>query len=130
MVGIVIVSHSPKVADGIYEMAIQMAKPGQKIIAAGGTAEGIIGTDALKIGESIKLADSGSGVLVMVDLGSAVLSTEAALEMLEGELRNRVKIADAPIVEGSISAAVQASLGSALAEVLSAAEAAREFHKR
>lgn len=130
MVGIVIVSHSAKIAEGIRDMAAQMARTGQKIIAAGGTTDGDIGTDAVKIYEAIKTADDGSGVVIMVDLGSAIFSTETALELLEEDLRNRVKIADAPVLEGSISAVVQASLGGSLSEVLATAEDARELRKR
>lgn len=130
MVGLVIVSHSTKIAQGVCEMARQMAGPEQKIIAAGGTSEGEIGTDAMKISEAIQAADSGEGVVIMVDLGSAVLSADTALEFLDDELRSRVHIADAPIVEGSISAAVQASVGASLEEVLETAEAARELHKK
>lgn len=130
MVGIVIVSHSIRVAEGIRDMAAQMSKPNQRILAAGGATDGSIGTDALKIYEAIKNADEGDGVLIIVDLGSAILSTETALELLHEDLRNRVKIADAPVLEGSISAVVQASLGGSLSEVLTTAEAARELHKR
>ncbi len=130
MVGIVIVSHSAKVAEGIHDMAAQMAKPGQRIIAAGGVADGVIGTDAVRIFEAIRKADAGSGVVVLVDLGSAILSTETALELLDEGARARVRIADAPIVEGAISAAVQASLGGSLAEVAATAEGARELRKR
>jgi dihydroxyacetone kinase phosphotransfer subunit len=126
----VIVSHSAKIAEGICEVAAQMAKPGQKIIAAGGATGEAIGTDAIKIYEAIKAADTGSGVAIMVDLGSAILSTETALELLEEGLRDRIKIADAPILEGSISAVVQASLGGTLAEVLATAEGARELRKK
>lgn len=130
MVGIVIVSHSAKVAEGIRDMAVQMAKPGQKILAAGGTDKGEIGTDAIKIYEAIKTADTGSGVVIMVDIGSAVLSTETAIELLDESARKQVKIADAPVLEGAISGAVQASLGGTLNEVLTTAEGTREFHKK
>ena len=129
MVGLVIVSHSAKVAEGIRELAMQMAKPEQQIIAAGGMEDGSIGTDAIRIMDAIKQAMAPEGVAVMVDLGSAVLSTETALELLDDELRERVKIADAPILEGAISGAVQASLGSTLEEVLAAAAGARDLHK-
>lgn len=130
MVGIVIVSHSARVAEGIQELAAQMGKPSQLIImAAGGTADGDIGTDAVKIHEAIIAADTGGGVVVMVDLGSAVLSAETALELLEEERRARVKIADAPILEGTISAVVQASLGGTLTEVLTTAEGVRNHSK-
>lgn len=130
MVGIVIVSHSKKIAEGICEMAAQMAKPGQKIIAAGGTADGEIGTDAVKICEAIQAADDQQGVVVLVDLGSAVMSAETALELLDKPLRGKTRIADAPVVEGAISATVQASLGTALEEVLATAENARQLRKR
>ena len=129
MVGIVIVSHSLKVAEGIREMALQMANPDQKIIAAGGTDAGGIGTDAVKILNAINEADDGDGVVLLVDLGSAVLSAEVAMEMLEEIVRERVIIADTPILEGSISAVVEASIGSPLEAVVATAEEAREINK-
>lgn len=129
MVGIVIVSHSSKVAEGTREMALQMAHPEQKI-AAGGMDDGGIGTDAVKVSEAIMAANlSGDGVLVMVDLGSAVLSTEVAMEMLDDDAGSKVKIADAPVLEGTISAVVEASLGSDLEAVAKTAEGARNLHK-
>ena len=129
MVGIVIVSHSLKVAEGIREMAVQMSKPEQKIIAAGGMDDGSIGTDAVKVSEAIFAASTGDGVVVMVDLGSAVLSTETAFEFLDEKLRGQVKIADAPILEGTISGVVEASLGSSLEAVIATAEGARHLNK-
>lgn len=130
MVGIVIVSHSKMVAEGIKELSMQMAGPTQKIVAAGGMDDGSIGTDAVKISEAIKEANCGDGVVVLVDLGSAVLSSNMALELLEeaGEKIN-VKLADAPVLEGAISAAVQAYIGGTIEEVISAAELAREVLK-
>ncbi|MBP2632811.1 MAG: dihydroxyacetone kinase, phosphotransfer subunit [Firmicutes bacterium] len=128
MVGIVIVSHSQKVAEGIKDIAQQMAKD-VKIIAAGGTSDGEIGTDALKIQEAILEANTGDGVLIMVDLGSAVLSAETALEFLDEELRQNVRIADAPVVEGAIVAAVQASTGAGLEEVIGTASEAYTLRK-
>jgi phosphoenolpyruvate---glycerone phosphotransferase subunit DhaM len=129
MVGIVIVSHSSKISEGIRELTAQMAKPEQKIVTAGGTKDGEIGTDAVKIYQSILDADTGDGVVIMVDLGSAVLNAETALELLDDRNRERVRIADAPIVEGAVSAVVQASLGASLTEVISAAQEARTFSK-
>jgi dihydroxyacetone kinase DhaKLM complex PTS-EIIA-like component DhaM len=79
--------------------------------------------------EAIKRADNGDGVLVLVDMGSAVMSTEVALELLDEDLRNKVLIADAPIVEGSIGAVVQASMGSSLEEVKSVAEQSKSMIK-
>lgn len=129
MVGIVVVSHSRKVAEGIKELADQMAGAGNSIIAAGGLEDGSIGTDAVRIMEAIKKADSGDGVVVMVDLGSAVLSSGLAVDLLEKCLGNRVRIADAPVLEGTICAAVQASIGDNLDSVLAAAEEARSMLK-
>lgn len=130
MVGVVIVSHSAKAAEGIRDMAAQMAKPGQKIIAAGGVGDGLIGTDAVKIFEAVREADDGSGVVILVDLGSAVMSAETALELLDEDSRGRVQIADAPVLEGAIAAVVQASLGGGLDEVVATAAGARELHKK
>lgn len=129
MVGIVVVSHSAKVAEGICELAAQMAAPDQKLIAAGGMANGDIGTDAYKIQAAIEAANTGDGVLVMVDLGSAVLSAELAVDMLDGALKGRVAIADAPILEGAVAAAVEASIGQSLVSVVATAEGARELRK-
>ncbi|MBM7866243.1 PTS-dependent dihydroxyacetone kinase phosphotransferase subunit DhaM [Heliobacterium gestii] len=129
MVGIVIVSHSAKVAEGICDLAGQMARADQKILAAGGMADGSIGTDAVRVSEAIQAAWSDDGVLVLVDLGSAVLSTDMALELLDESMRAKVRVADAPILEGAISAVVEASVGSLLEQVLATAEGAREMRK-
>lgn len=129
MVGIVIVSHSAKVAEGVKELALQMADPNLAVISAGGMADGSIGTDAVRIRDAVLKADSGEGTVIMVDLGSAVLSSNMALELLDECARCNVKIADAPILEGALNAVVQASIGSSIDEVVSAAELAREIHK-
>lgn len=125
----VIVSHSSKVAEGIRDIAQQMAKE-VNIIAAGGTGgEGEIGTDAIKIQAAILEANTEDGVIIMVDLGSAVLSAETALDFLDEELRKNVRIADAPIVEGAVVAAVQASTGATLDEVIRTANEAYTLRK-
>ncbi|WP_432667088.1 dihydroxyacetone kinase phosphoryl donor subunit DhaM [Wukongibacter baidiensis] len=129
MVGIVIVSHSEKIAEGIVELSRQMANEGQKIEAAGGTGDGRIGTDTMKIMDAIVRADDGDGVLILVDMGSAIMSTELALDLLDEELKKRVVIADAPIVEGCIGAVVQASTGSSLEEVVSTAKESKNMVK-
>ena len=122
MVGIVIVSHSSKVAQGIKEIAGKMANKDLKIIAAGGLQDGKIGTDAAQIYKAITEADSGDGAIVTVDLGSAVLSASMALDMLDESRKKRVLIADAPIVEGTINAAITASVGEPLNKVKESAE--------
>ena len=125
----VIVSHSAKIAEGIVELAAQMAGE-VRIEAAGGTDDGGIGTDAGRIAEAIEAADSGDGVLILVDLGSAVLSTTLAIEELIGEdIRGRVRIAEAPVVEGAVIGAVQASTGASLDEVERAAVEAATMAK-
>lgn len=130
MVGIVVVSHSALAAAGICEMSRQMAGRDQQILAAGGLEDGSLGTDAMRIADAIRIADSGDGVLVTVDLGSALLSAETALEFLDEPLRSRVKIADGPVLEGTVVAAVQAMIGDSLESVLAAAEGARELRKK
>lgn len=129
MVGLVIVSHSAKLAEGVTEIAAQMAGRELKLVAAGGLQNGGIGTDAVRIGNAITAADSGDGVVILADLGSAVLSAQMAIEFLEEPLCARVRIADAPIVEGAVSAAIQATIGSPLGEVADAAEQARALCK-
>jgi phosphoenolpyruvate---glycerone phosphotransferase subunit DhaM len=128
-VGLVVVSHSAKIAEGVVELAGQMA-PDVRIRAAGGTDERGIGTDATLIAEAIEAADDGDGVLVLVDLGSAVLSAQVAIDELVDEARRgRVRISDAPLVEGAVVGAVQASTGSDLDEVDQAATEAATMAK-
>jgi phosphoenolpyruvate---glycerone phosphotransferase subunit DhaM len=128
-VGVVVVSHSAKVAEGVVEMASQMAGE-VRIRAAGGTDEGGIGTDATLIASAIDDADSGDGVLVVVDLGSAVLAAQLAIEeLVDPDRRGRVRIADAPLVEGAVIAAIQSSTGSSLEEVDAAARGAASMSK-
>jgi dihydroxyacetone kinase phosphotransfer subunit len=122
MVGLVIVSHSKKIAEGVVDLAWEMAGPDLALIAAGGLDDGGIGTDAFRIKAAIEEADRGSGVLILADLGSALMSAETAIEFLrEEDNMVNVRIADAPLVEGAISAAVTASTNSTLEEALTAA---------
>jgi len=123
MVGIVIVSHSARLADGVVELAIQMAGPDVTIVAAGGMdlPDRPLGTDAALIAQAIDQAWADDGVLVLMDLGSAVLSAEMAAEMMPEERQSRVLLCEAPLVEGAVAAAVAARLGDPLAQV--AAEA-------
>lgn len=126
MVGIVVVSHSQKIAEGAVELARQMAADA-KIAAAGGMADGGIGTDVAKIQAGIEAVQSGDGVVVLVDLGSAVMSSEMAIEMLDDG--SKVKIVDTPIVEGTIFGAVEASIGSSLEEVMEVLANAKSYKK-
>ena len=128
MVGLVIVSHSCRLAEGIRELALQVAAASGQIIAAGGMEDGSIGTDAVRIADAIRAADGGAGVAVLADIGSSIMSAEMAIELLEEE-NISVRIADAPIVEGAVAAAVEANCGSSLADVIRAAEETRDFRK-
>ena len=129
LVGLVVVSHSRRLAEGVIELAGQMAGPEVRLIAVGGTADGMLGTDAGAIAAAIVAADGGAGVVVLCDLGSAILATETALELLGEEVAGRVRLSGGPIVEGAIVAAVQASIGQDLDDVLGAAEAAAQLDK-
>ena len=129
LVGIVVVSHSAQIAAGTVELARQMAGDDLRIEAAGGMPDGALGTDAAAIMAAISAADSGAGVLVLMDLGSAVLATQTALELLGEEAASRVRLSRGPLVEGAVVAAVQASVGDDLAAVLAAAEEAASLPK-
>lgn len=121
-VGIVIVSHSSKVAEGAADMVRQMVGDSVPLAATGGNSEGGLGTDVAKIMEAIDFAWSEAGVAVLIDLGGAETNTEMAIEMLDEERQGRVVICNAPIVEGAVIAATEASGGSPLDIVKQTAE--------
>ena len=124
MVGLVVVSHSAKAAEGICEVAAQMAS-NARIEPAGGDEAGL-GTSVDRITAAIEAADDGEGVVLLVDLGSAVMNAELAIEMSEGEVR----IADAPVLEAAVNAAVESTSKKAtLDSVVAAAEEARDYRK-
>lgn len=133
MVNLVIVSHSRRLAEGVRELATQMANGGVQLAAVGGIVDdtGIdcLGTDATQIVEAILQVWSEDGILLLVDMGSAVLSAELALDLLTEEQRMRCQISNAPLVEGAIAATLEASLGHTLSRVNQAAEAASQFVK-
>lgn len=120
-VGIVIVSHSKQLAEGVVELAGQMAQGGVTIAAAGGTEDGGLGTSMERVLAALQKAASTDGILVLLDLGSAVMATEMAIETLGKDERQRVVISSAPLVEGAVLAAVEAAAGGTLQEVIEAA---------
>jgi len=126
VVGIVLISHSRAVAESTAEMVGHIAS-GAKVVPAGGTDDGRLGTSTELIAAAIAEADSGDGVLLIPDIGSSVFSALALLEELEPP--TRVVLADAPFVEGAVAAAVAAGVGLDLTEVHLAAEEAREVRK-
>ncbi|SDK14301.1 Phosphocarrier protein HPr /dihydroxyacetone kinase DhaM subunit [Cryobacterium psychrotolerans] len=123
-VGLVFVSHSVKIAEGLVDLARQMAAT-TTLVPAGGTDDGGIGTSFTKVIEAITAADSGAGVAILCDLGSAILTAETARDFLGHEVRSRVHIVDAPLVEGGVAAAVTAETGGDLPAVVRAAHSAR-----
>ena len=130
MVGLVLVSHSARLAEGLREMVAQVAGDDVPVAIAGGTEDGRLGTSAPLITEAIRATlASADQALVLVDLGSAVLSLELALDELDPSDRERVRVSDAPLVEGAVVAAVQASVGSDVDEVADAALGARAMAK-
>jgi PTS hybrid protein len=127
LVGIVVVSHSASIASGTAELAAQMAGPDLVIAAAGGTADCRLGTDADRVRAAIAEADGGDGVAVLADLGSAILTVREVLADEDGT--RDVRLLDAPVVEGAVTAAVTASAGLSLDDVAEAAEGARGIAK-
>jgi phosphoenolpyruvate---glycerone phosphotransferase subunit DhaM len=131
LVGLVLISHSGTLVAGLREMVLQVAGDDVAVGTAGGTDDGRLGTSAPNIAAALRstLDASPDGVLVLFDLGSAALSLELALEDLDPADRDRTRISDAPLVEGAILAAVQASVGASLVEVEAAAAAASTMTK-
>ena len=126
MIGFVIVSHSAKLAEGVCELAAQVAQGKVCLASAGGTSDpqNPIGTDAFKVLEAIHSVYSDDGVLVLMDLGSAVLSAETAFDLLEEPRRAHVRLCPAPLVEGTVAAVSQAAAGATFEEIVREAESA------
>lgn len=123
MIALVLVSHSARLAEGLVELAAQMA-PDVRIIPGAGTADGGIGTSIDVVQHAVEQGlVEADGVVILADLGSAVLTTESAID-LEDEWSGRVRLAAAPFVEGAVVAAVQAQQGGDLDAVVGAAESA------
>lgn len=121
-VGIVIVSHSPKIAEGAADMVRQMVGDSVKLAYAGGDPDGGLGTDVAAIIAAIESVWSEAGVAILVDLGGAETNSEMAVELLPEDRRGRVLVCNAPIVEGAVIAATEASGGSSLEAVRRTAE--------
>lgn len=113
MVGIVIVSHSQKLAEGVVEL-VKMMAANAPVAAAGGLEDGSLGTSYEKISAAIESVYSADGVAILMDMGSAVMTTEMVLEDLE---RDNVKMLDCPLVEGAVLAAVESAGGISLEDL-------------
>lgn len=120
MIGLVLVSHSAALVEGLREVVAQM-EPGVPLAIAGGTDDGELGTSLELVSTAIADADQGDGAIVLFDLGSAEMTAESAVEFLDDDQRERVLVVDAPLVEGAIAAAGAAGGGAVLGEVAAAA---------
>jgi phosphocarrier protein FPr len=130
LVGIVVVAHSQELAEGVCAVASQMsARSDLPIAAAGGLEDGGLGTSFEKIQQAMDAVYSDDGVLILMDLGSAVMTAQMVLEMLPPERQARIRLSNAPLVEGAIAAAVSTSLGDDLDQVQRAAETSLEMSK-
>ena len=125
MVGIVIVSHSQKLAEGVVEIATMMAADAP-IAAAGGLEEGGFGTSFERITEAVQDVDQGAGVAILMDMGSAVMTAEMVCEALDD---TKIRLLDAPLVEGAVLAAVESQMGTSLDDLAAKIGEAREVRK-
>ncbi len=125
MVGIVIVSHSEKLAESVVELTAMMA-PSAAIAAAGGLEDGSFGTSFDRIRNAIEQVYSEDGVIVLMDMGSAVMTTEMVLEMMEGR---KIAMADCPLVEGAVTATVSAVSGTDFNGILEELNGVRDMRK-
>jgi PTS hybrid protein len=131
LVGVVLVSHSEKLAEGLAELVRELGGDQVPVVAAGGMDDGSLGTSYGRIEQAVREADRGAGVLLLGDLGSALLTVKTLLDegIGAGPGESTAVLADAPFVEGAVAAVVTASAGGDLAAVRAAAEEARLFRK-
>lgn len=118
---IILVSHSEKVTEGLKEMIDEMVGTSEyvKVHSAGGTGDGRLGTNTLMVSELIESSSDSESILIFADIGSAIMCSETAIELLGDEkLANKTHIVDAPLVEGSFAAAVMASTNASLDSIL------------
>lgn len=128
-IALLVISHSKMLALGVVELVSQMAK-GVRIEAIGGMQDGTLGTDSVAISEAMtSLAMENDIVLTFMDLGSGVISSQMALDLLEDDVKGKVRLVDASLVEGSFAAAVMASAGVELDEIIRQAENAGKRNK-
>jgi PTS hybrid protein len=127
-VSLVLVSHSAAIAEGLAELVAQVA-PGVPILTAGGGPDRTLGTDGERVLEALREASAGAGGVVLMDLGSSILTVRAALGELSSDERDALDVVDAPLVEGAIAAGVTASTGATREETAAAAKEARGQHK-
>ena len=124
MVGVIIVSHSEKVAAGAAELALQMA-PDAPVAAAGGLPEGGIGTSYDRIMDAVEKVTGDDGAVILFDMGSAIMTTREVLDDFDGNVR----MLDGPVVEGAIIAAIGSQMGLSIDEIAEQVLAAKSENK-
>ncbi|RQD72609.1 MAG: PTS-dependent dihydroxyacetone kinase phosphotransferase subunit DhaM [Halanaerobium sp. MSAO_Bac5] len=129
MVNILLVSHSVEIAEGTKELAEQMKQGEVEIAAVGGTEAGELGTNPDAIESAVNEIDKSDGLIILADLGSAVMSVNMVLDWLDDEVRAKIQLADAPFVEGAVIAAVESGMGNSMEEILSSIESAEIIKK-
>jgi len=129
MVGIVLVSHSPKLAAGLAELVAQIGSDEVPVAVAAGSPSGGLGTDPARVRTAIAEASSADGIVIIPDLGSSVLTVRALFDEAGADGADAQILVDAPFVEGAVAAAVAAASGASLQEVADAARAARDVPK-
>lgn len=132
MTRILLVSHSPRIAEGLAEMIEQMATDTSavRILPLGGTSDGDLGTDPIRILNAMQETEEGDSTLVFCDIGSSIMSAEAALDMIDDEaLKSRIHLVDAPLVEGAFAAGVVATTTADPEEIISQALESRDQRK-
>lgn len=116
MVSLVLISHSNKIVEGLKELVSQMSGD-VKISVAGGTNDNRIGTDPIKIMSAIEEVYSDDGILILYDLGSALMNAELALDMIDEKIKNKVEISKSSLVEGAFVAGIESSMGKNMEEI-------------
>ena len=128
-IGVVIVSHSEYIANGLKDLVNEMNDGSVPVNAAGGADGGRIGTSAIRIQNAIESLEDCEHILIYADLGSSVLSAETAIDIIDEDLAEKVQIVDAPIVDGALAGVVQATISDDVEEVIRVSEDARNTHK-
>ncbi len=129
MIGLVIVSHNRKLGEEIINLTSEMKGYDFEVVNGSGTSGEHYGSDPIIIKEAIEKADCGDGAIILCDLGSAVMNAQMAIEFLEPKQQQKVRIADAPIVEGALVAMAANCPKSTLAELIEEIEESRGFCK-
>ena len=130
--GILIVSHSEKLAQGLVDLVSEMGNENVIIRQAGGTSDGRLGTDAVRIQEALESSDfeNCKSILIYCDLGSSIISSEMAIDMIDDDaLTEKIHLVDCPLVEGAFTGVVQASVTDDVDEIIDVSKKARDMHK-